>query len=62
MELVNANTQNGSCLEEFKICSIGCGDGALDRHILSNLVKLFPNVKFHYTGIDADNEICEVAE
>ena len=62
MELVNANTQNGSCLEEFRICSIGCGDGALDRHILSNLVKLFPNVTFHYTGIDADEEICEVAE
>lgn len=60
-ELVKLN-KDGASLEQFQICSIGCGDGSLDQRILSDLVKLFPSTTFHYMGTDADDQICEVAE
>ena len=48
--------------KEFRICSVGCEDGSLDRLLLSELSKAFPSIKFHYTGIEVDEQACDVAE
>ena len=48
--------------KEFRICSIGCEEGSLDQIVLSELSKAFPSVKFHYTGIEMDEQVCDVAE
>ena len=48
--------------KEFRICSVGCEDGSLDKLVLTELSKAFPSIKFHYTGIEADEQVCEVAE
>lgn len=47
---------------EYKICSLGCQDGKLDQMVLSKLAKNHPKVKFQYTGIEADEQVCETLE
>ena len=48
--------------KEFRICSVGCEDGSLDKVVLDELSKAYPSVKFHYTGIETDEQVCETAE
>ena len=56
-ELIRVSGQN-----EFSICSVGCEDGALDLIILQELSKALPVEKFKYTGINVDEQVCEIAE
>ena len=48
--------------KEFRICSVGCEDGSLDRVVLGELSKAHPSVKILYTGIEIDEQVCDVAE
>ena len=48
--------------KEFRICSVGCEDGSLDKLFLSQLSKCFPSIRFHYTGIEMDEQVCDAAE
>ena len=48
--------------QEFRICSVGCEDGSLDRILLSELSKAFPSIKLHYTGVEVDEQVCDAAE
>ena len=48
--------------KEFRICSVGCEDGSLDKVVLDKLSKTNPSIKFYYTGIETDEQVCEAAE
>ena len=51
-----------SSLKEFRICSVGCEDGSLDKVVLEELSKTCPLVEFHYIGVEMDEQVCEAAE
>ena len=36
----------------YRICSLGCGNGAMDKKILLRLSQLHPELKFQYVGLD----------
>ena len=48
--------------KELRICSVGCEDGSLDKVVLDELSKAYPSIKFHYTGIEMDEQVAEAAE
>ena len=47
--------------DKFSMCSVGCGDGERDCHILSRLAAEFPEVVLEYVGIDVNETSCEKA-
>ena len=47
--------------DRFSMCSVGCGDGERDYHILSRLAAEFPKVVIEYVGIDVNETSCEKA-
>jgi predicted TPR repeat methyltransferase len=36
----------------YRICSLGCGNGAMDKKILQQISQLHPGLKFQYVGLD----------
>ena len=42
----------------FRLCSVGCGEGKLDRLLLERLTSAFPEVEFHYFGCDINEVAC----
>ena len=46
----------------FRIHSIGSEDGFLNKLVLSELSKAFSSIKFHYMGIEMDEQVCDAAE
>ena len=61
MELVDSQPTSGPATA-FRICSIGCEDGTLDQIILQSLGQALPTTQIHYTGIEMDDQVCELAE
>ena len=49
-------------LKDFRICSVGCEDGSLDKLVLSELSKGFSSITFHYMDIEMDEQVCDTAE
>ena len=45
--------------ETFRLCSVGCGDGKLDRRMLSKLVSAHPGLDIEYTGVGLCEQGCE---
>ena len=45
--------------EPFRLCSVGCGDGKLDRRILGRLVEAHPGVELEYVGVGLCEQGCE---
>ena len=46
----------------FRLCSVGCGDGKLDRKILSLLVAAHPQLGVEYVGVGLCEQGCEEVE
>ena len=53
---------NGEAHSEFRVCSIGCTDGTFDCLFMEEVAKKHPSLTIQYTGIDADDQACELAE
>ena len=45
----------------YRICSLGCGNGKLDKQILNQLAKGSPGLKFEYLGLDNNQASLEIA-
>ena len=45
----------------FRICSIGCGDGTLDKLVLTSICEKFPHVAIHYCGCDINEHFVQEA-
>lgn len=45
----------------FRICSIGCGDGAFDQKVLTGISEQFPSTKLQYMGVDVNEVSCQRA-
>ena len=43
----------------FRLCSVGCGDGRLDRKVLSQLVGARPGLTLEYVGVGLCEQGCE---
>ena len=43
----------------FRLCSVGCGDGRLDRKILARLVTSHPGLDLEYVGVGLCEQGCE---
>ena len=46
----------------FRICSIGCGDGKLDRQVLTKINEKFPDVVIHFCAFDVNEVFVEHAK
>lgn len=46
----------------LRICSIGCGDGTFDTLLLEEISINHPDLSIHYVGINADEQMHELAE
>lgn len=42
--------QKNSLNEQFRLCSIGCGDGKFDAAVVKGISDRFPHINMHYTG------------
>ena len=43
----------------FRLCSVGCGDGKLDRKILARIVASHPGLALEYVGVGLCEQGCE---
>ena len=43
----------------FRLCSVGCGDGKLDRKILAKIVASHPGLALEYVGVGLCEQGCE---
>lgn len=46
----------------FRICSVGCGDGSLDKQILTELAVSNPSLEIQYVGVGLCEQGCEEVE
>ena len=46
---------------QFRIFSIGCGDGEADYSIIQLVTERLPDMEIHYVGTDIDEESCQQA-
>ena len=56
-----AHVQRSDNPQSYRICSLGCGNGKLDKQILQQLTERCPGVKFEYVGLDSNQASLEVA-
>lgn len=52
--LTHPGSKDGNC---FRVCSIGCEDGSLDRAVLNGVKE----IKMEYIGLDNDDQLVDVA-
>lgn len=48
--------------ESFHVCSVGCGDGVLDKKIIGMLSAAHPSLAIHYVGVGLCEQGCEEVE
>ena len=60
--LAESQASTSSASKPFRILSIGCGDGTFDAKIIQAMIRKYPDVKIHYTGIDIDKGACDRAK
>ena len=46
----------------FQVCSVGCGDGALDKQVLEELAAAHPTTEIQYVGVGLCEQGCEEVE
>ena len=46
----------------YRICSLGCGNGTMDKKILQQISQLHPDLKFQYVGLDNNDPSLEKAK
>ncbi len=49
-------------LNTLRVCSIGCADGTFDTLCLEDISRKHPTLCIHYVGINADEQMHELAE
>ena len=46
----------------FRVCSVGCGDGTLDKEIIGGLAAAHPGLAIEYVGVGLCEQGCEEVE
>ena len=47
--------------DSVRVCSLGCGDGQLDRLIVVKVLKKCPEAKIEIVGVDINKQSCQKA-
>ena len=58
---IESHLQKSDNQQSYRICSLGCGGGKLDKQILQQLTEKYPGVKFEFVGLDNNQASLEVA-
>ena len=58
---IECHLQKSDDQQSYRICSLGCGNGKLDKQILQQLTEKCPGVKFEYVGLDNNQASLKVA-
>ena len=48
--------------ESFRVCSVGCGDGMLDKQVIRELAAAHPALAIEYVGVGLCEQGCEEVE
>ena len=46
----------------LRICSLGCGDGSLDKLILHEILRKYPNIAIEFVGVEINAARCSEAQ
>ena len=45
----------------IRICSLGCANGSLDKLILHEILKKYPNISIEFVGVEINKSECNEA-
>ena len=62
LNAIRSHTTKNGIPVHYRICSLGCGNGVLDKKILELLTVQFPNVTFEYVGLDKNDDSVKKAK
>lgn len=47
--------------DSVRVCSLGCGDGQLDRMIILKVLEKYPEATIEIVGVDINEQSCRIA-
>lgn len=61
-ESIRERVERAPQTQPFRICSLACGDGVMDKMVLERLLRTLPAERYEFLGIEINEDLCRAEE